>query len=197
MRRWPGARAASHAGGGDAMARHVAFLRAINVGGHVVKMDVLKRHFAKMGFTGVETFIASGNVIFESRAKDAAALERTIETALGKALGYDVATFVRTLDELAAVAAREPFPRARIDEAVAFIVGFLQAPLEPAAITRLMALRSDIDDFHVDPREIYWLCRHKQSESTFSNAVFEKAIGVRTTFRNTTTVRKMAAKYAP
>jgi uncharacterized protein (DUF1697 family) len=177
--------------------RYVAFLRAINVGGHVVKMEVLKRLFAKAGFTSVETFIASGNVIFESRTKDAAKIERTIETALERALGYEVATFVRTTGELAAVATREPFPRARIDEAAAFVVGFVSAPLDGAAVRRLMALRTDIDDFHVDAREIYWLCRHKQSESTFSNAVFEKAIGVRATFRNTTTIRKMAAKYAP
>ena len=179
------------------MTRYVAFLRAINVGGHVVKMDVLKQLFAKSGFTSVETFIASGNVIFESRMTDTAKIERTIEAALGEALGYEVATFVRTLDELAAVAAREPFPRLRLDDAAAFIVGFLRAPLDPAARDRLMALRTDIDDFHVDPREIYWLCRHKQSESTFSNAVFEKRVGVKTTFRNTTTIRKMAAKYAP
>jgi uncharacterized protein (DUF1697 family) len=136
-------------------------------------------------------------VIFESRMTDTAKIERTIEAALGEALGYEVATFVRTLDELAAVAAREPFPRLRLDDAAAFIVGFLRAPLDPAVRDRLMALRTDIDDFHVDPREIYWLCRRTQRESTFSNAVFEKRVGVKTTFRNTTTIRKMAAKYAP
>ena len=179
------------------MTRYIAFLRAINVGGHTVKMEDLRAIFVGLGFSNVETFIASGNVIFESRVKDAVKTERTIEAALGEALGYEVATFVRTLDELAAVAAREPFPRLRLDDAAAFIVGFLRAPLDPAARDRLMALRTDIDDFHVDPREIYWLCRHKQSESTFSNAVFEKRVGVKTTFRNTTTIRKMAAKYAP
>jgi uncharacterized protein (DUF1697 family) len=179
------------------MTKYVAFLRAINVGGHVVTMDVLKRHFAKMGFASVETFIASGNVIFESPVKDAAKLERTIEAALERALGYEVATFVRTIDQLAAVAKREPFPPARLDGAVAFIVGFLAAPLDAAAARRLMALRTDIDDFHIDPREIYWLCRRKQSESTFSNAAFEKAVGAKSTFRSMTTIRKMAAKYAP
>ena len=179
------------------MARHVAFLRAINVGGHTVKMDALARHFAKMGFTGIKTFIASGNVIFDARVSDVGKLERTIEAALKEALGYEVATFVRTLGQLAAVAAREPFPRPRLDEATAHIVGFLQAPLEAAAVKRLMTLRTDFDDFHVDRREIYWLCRTKQSESTFSNAVFEKAVGAKTTFRSMTTIRKMAEKYAP
>jgi len=47
------------------MTRYVALLRAINVGGRTVKMDVLRKHFARMGFANVETFIASGNVIFE------------------------------------------------------------------------------------------------------------------------------------
>ena len=178
------------------MTRHIAFLRAINVGGHVVTMDVLKRHFARMGFSSVETFIASGNVIFQSRTAKTTSLEQTIEAALGKALGYEVATFVRTTDQLAAIAQREPFQRARLEEATAFVVGFLQAPLEAAAVRRLMALRTDIDDFHVDPREIYWLCRTKQSESTFSNAMFEKAVGAKTTFRSMTTIRKLAAKYA-
>ena len=61
------------------MARYAAFLRAINVGGHVVKMEVLRAAFEDLGFAGVETFIASGNVIFETRAKDLVAVERKIE----------------------------------------------------------------------------------------------------------------------
>ena len=64
------------------MPRFVAFLRAINVGGRVVKMDVLKKHFEAMGYSEVDSFIASGNVVFSSKgargldAKIAAALER-------------------------------------------------------------------------------------------------------------------------
>ena len=49
-----------------------AFLRAINVGGHVVKMDALRRHFEQMQFTSVQTFIASGNVVFESSSRSTA-----------------------------------------------------------------------------------------------------------------------------
>jgi hypothetical protein len=59
-----------------------------------------------------------------------------------------------------------------------------------------MALKSDIDDFRVQDREVYWLCKWKQSESTFSNVVLEKAIGQRATLRGINTIQKMAAKYA-
>ena len=55
--------------------RYVAFLRAINVGGHVVKMDRLRNLFEALGFSGVRTFIASGNVLFDSAARNTGALE--------------------------------------------------------------------------------------------------------------------------
>ena len=68
--------------------KYAAFLRAINVGGHIVKMDRLRTLFEAAGFRGAETFIASGNVVFESSRKSAGDLERAIETHLKKALGY-------------------------------------------------------------------------------------------------------------
>ena len=62
--------------------RYVAFLRAINVGGHTVRMEALRREFESLGATNVETFIASGNVIFDTARRNAAALERAIEEHL-------------------------------------------------------------------------------------------------------------------
>src|SRR5690348_3357996 len=93
------------------MNRYIAFLRAINVGGHTVKMDALRAHIQALGLQNVETFIASGNVIFESPEQDAQALEKRIEAHLKQALGYEVATFLRTPAELAAVAAYLPFAK--------------------------------------------------------------------------------------
>ena len=82
------------------MPKFIVFLRAVNVGGHTVKMDILRQHFESLGFSRVETFIASGNVIFESPAKNAKSLETTIEAKLREALGYEVAAFLRTDAEL-------------------------------------------------------------------------------------------------
>jgi uncharacterized protein (DUF1697 family) len=73
------------------MPRRIAFLRAINVGGHnVVTMAALRGHFEALGFEQVETFINSGNVIFKSKATSDAALERKIEAHLEKSLGCEV-----------------------------------------------------------------------------------------------------------
>jgi len=59
-----------------------------------------------------------------------------------------------------------------------------------------MALATDIDSFSTHEREVYWLCKKKQSESKFSNAVLEKTLGIQSTLRGINTVRKMAEKYA-
>jgi len=157
-------------------------------------MDALRGHFGKLGFTDVETFIASGNVIFTGRGRPRA-IERTIETGLEKVLGYEVKTFVRTTDEVAAIAGYQPFSPARMRAARALIVGFLAEPLPPAAVKTLMGLKTAVDDFRVQGREVYWLCQVGQGESEFSNAVFERSLKVRTTFRGMPTIVKLAAKH--
>jgi uncharacterized protein (DUF1697 family) len=178
------------------MPRYIAFLRAINVGGHTVKMDRLREVFESLGFANVETFIASGNVVFETTAGDTAALETRIAAELQAALGYAVATFLRTAAELARIAAHEAFPQSQLAAAQALNIAFLAAPLDAEAVRKLMALKTEIDDFATHEREIYWLCLKKQSESTFSNVVLEKTLGRQSTLRGATTVQKMAVKYA-
>jgi uncharacterized protein (DUF1697 family) len=175
------------------MPRSVAFLRAINVGGHNVAMSVLKREFERLGCKNVETFIASGNVIFTAASQSIGSLERSIEEVLHGALGYDVATFVRTDAEVAAVARYRPFPESDVARAAALNIGFVSEPLSPAGRRALQALATGIDSFHVHGREIYWLCRKKQSGSTFSNAVLERTLGIRSTLRNVKTIVRLAA----
>lgn len=177
---------------------YIAFLRAINVGGHTVKMDALRGLFVACGLANVETFIASGNVIFDSPAGDLAALEKQIEAYLQAELGYRVETFIRSRAELAAIAAYTPFPPAELTAAGnTLYIGFLAAAPGPAAREKLQALRGPLADLHLHAREIYWLSRTAMSESPLSGAVLEKALGMPTTLRNANTVQRLAAKYPP
>ncbi|HSB33540.1 MAG TPA: DUF1697 domain-containing protein [Nitrospirota bacterium] len=176
------------------MPRYVAFLRAINIGGRVVKMDRLRGLFEELPYTNVETFIASGNVIFESRVKNMAGLESRIERHLADALGYEVTAFLRTAEEVAAIARYQPFQDGDVNKAGAFVVGFLKKPLDRNAGKVLTGFKSAIDDFHLHEREIYWLCKRRQSQSKFSNAAFEKALGLRSTFRGMNTIKNLAEK---
>jgi len=159
-------------------------------------MEELRGLFAGLGLKGVETFIASGNVIFTASSGGIQVLERKAEDRLRAALGYEVGVFIRTEAEVAAIARYKPFKASQLLTAGAFSVGFLAAPLGTAARKALMGLKTEIDDLHLHGREVYWLCKKKQSESTFSNAVFERALKVRATFRGLSTVSRLAAKYA-
>ena len=177
------------------MPRYIAFLRAVNVGGRIVKMDALRGHFEAEGFTNVETFIASGNVIFDTKAKASPALEARIETALKKALGYDVPAFVRPLADVVAAAERTVFPEAAVATAGVLLVGFLRAPLDAAAKARLTALNSDLHQFTTAGAEVYWLLRMKQSESKITPGQIERALRGPTTMRSIVSLRKLVAKH--
>jgi uncharacterized protein (DUF1697 family) len=177
------------------MTLYIALLRAINVGGRTVKMDRLRDLFEQVGYGDVETFIASGNVIFRSPTEDTRALEQRIEAHLRQSLGYEVATFVRTEAEVAGIAAYTPFPTVEI-EGNTLYVGFLQDQPGEVALNKLTALRTPLDEFHVHGRELYWLCRTTISQSKVGGAQIERALGMPTTLRNVTTVLKLAAKYS-
>ena len=179
------------------MPKYVAFLRAINVGGHTVKMDHLRELFTGLGFRNVETFIASGNVIFDSTSKSTRALEKKIESCLLEALGYDVATFIRSMAELADIAQHRPFSDSELSaEGHTLYIGFMAGEPSDMAKQKLLALATKVDDFHLEGREVYWLRRKKFSESEISGALLEKILGMPATLRNSTTVKKIAAKHS-
>lgn len=174
--------------------QYVAFLRSINVGGHVVKMAELKTLFESIGLADVSTFIASGNVIFTS-ANSRAALSEQIEDALRKRLGYEVVTMIRDTREVAAAAEYEAFPATLLTSG-SLLVGFMREKARAAAVNKALTLQTPIDSLHVNGREVYWLARKNIAEATITGAAVEKALQTPVTFRNINTVRRLAAKFA-
>ena len=127
------------------MPKYAAFLRAINLGGHTVKMDALRRLFEGMGFAQVETFIASGNVIFERDSTDSSELEQKIATNLQEALGYIVATFLRTTTELGKIARYAPFDDPGLAAGTSTLyIAFLASPPGEQALQKLQGLNSGL-----------------------------------------------------
>ena len=105
------------------MTRYIALLRGINVGGRTIKSAELSDVFRSLGYDGVRTVLASGNVVFESDG-ETAALRADIEKALGDAFGYDARVHVIATDALAAVVDAYPFPeREGWHRYVVFVIG--------------------------------------------------------------------------
>ncbi|HLO13543.1 MAG TPA: DUF1697 domain-containing protein [Anaerolineales bacterium] len=172
------------------MKKYVAFLRAINVGGHsIIKMADLKQMFESVGLENVQTYIQSGNVIFESEEEEA--LAKRIEHQLEKAAGYKIQLFVRTIREVQSITKKSPFT-AKGDETVH--VAFLNTRPDKKQQQSLMSFRSEADDFAIKGREVYNLRRDRE-KSIFSNNFLEKVLKMPATTRNLTTIKKIAEKY--
>ncbi|HEV8224068.1 MAG TPA: DUF1697 domain-containing protein, partial [Rubrobacteraceae bacterium] len=111
---------------------------------------------------------------------------------------YEVATFIRSASELRAIASHRPFEASELErEGNSLYIAFLRSPPGGEARKKLSAFRTEVDDFHIHGREVYWLCRTKMSESAFSGALLEKTIGMPATMRNATTIKRLATKYPP
>lgn len=178
--------------------KHVALLRAINVGGRRVKMDRLRTVFEQY-FDDVATFIASGNVIFRADpaavadADGRSALEAKIEKALHAELGYDVATFIRTMAELDGVL-RHADALAAGDEGVGVYVAFLKHEPERRTRTKVSALGAVGDRFDTHGREVYWI-RAMTGSSEFTGAHLERVLSAPATMRNVTSIAKLLADH--
>jgi uncharacterized protein (DUF1697 family) len=176
------------------MSQYVAFLRAINVGGHVVKMDHLRRLFEGMALDKVKTFIASGNVIFGS-TKDPRALEEKISRGLEKALGYKVGVFIRSAPEIAQIAMYTPFTGEELEQGSMF-VGLFGETLTAADRKIVASMETAADLLRVNDRELYWRAGKNFRDAEFSPAKLEKKLGKPATLRNINTIRKIAALLA-
>src|SRR3954452_406625 len=156
LRRW---RAVGGCRYGGCMERYVAFLRGMNLGNRRIKNPELIAHFEAMGLEDVATFRASGNVVFVDPAGESESkLQKRLEKELDERLGYDVAVFLRSAKEVAAIAAREPFPA----KAIKASKGKPQVVLlgrKPTAKAKkaVEALCPEGDLMVVEDRELHWL----------------------------------------
>jgi uncharacterized protein (DUF1697 family) len=174
------------------MPHYIAFLRGINVGGaRVLKMESLRRAFEPLGFSRIETFIASGNVAFDSPIRSAASLEAMIGKRLQAALGYQVDTFVRTHAELQAIAAYKAFPASKMKTAELYVI-FLGVPPNAGAKQKLKSFQTGTDEFRARGREVYWLRSKKPGAVPYSTIQLEKALAPPFTIRSMKTIKKAA-----
>jgi uncharacterized protein (DUF1697 family) len=163
------------------MTTFVALLRAVNVGGTgKLPMSELKAMCEKLGFANVRTYIASGNVLFESR-KSESAIKSALESALGKYAGKPVEVLVRTAAELKKVLADNPFP----DKAASRTVAIFLDGRPPSNALGTVTGAAD-EEVRLGRREIYVHYGHGMARSKLRIAA--AAAG---TARNMNTVARL------
>jgi uncharacterized protein (DUF1697 family) len=155
------------------------------------KMPDLRRAFERAGFTNVVTVISSGNVVFDAPRTSARSLEKKAEAAMQEHLGTAFLTIIRSVDELNALLARDPFTRLRLPPSAKRIVTFLRA----APSTRLpLPIEWEGATIHaLDGREIFSSYVPSPKGAAFM-VLIEKTFGTAVTTRTWDTVRKIAAR---
>jgi uncharacterized protein (DUF1697 family) len=177
------------------MSRYAAFLRGMNVGGHRLTNEQLRAHLVAMGFAEVASFRASGNVVVAAEDQSPAEIEARIEQGLAAALGYEVPTFIRDLQQMQAIAALQPFgaDRVGLDGGKLQVMLLATAP-SPSTRKAVLELASDDDRLAFGEHELYWLPRGGMLDSALDLKAVEKLLGV-LTMRTKGTVEQIAAKH--
>jgi uncharacterized protein (DUF1697 family) len=164
------------------MPAYVALLRALNLmGTRGLPMTELATICTGLRFQSVRTWIASGNVVLQSR-KSESAVKSTLEAALSKRMGRPVGVFVRTAPEMAAVLAANPFPANHNSKVMAI---FLDAPPAADAITALK--NQTKEELRLGLREIYVYYPDGQGQSRLIIPALKHG-----TARNMNTIAKLA-----
>ena len=173
------------------MTTRIAFLRAVNVGKRTVQMARLVDIFRSLGYDDVWTHINSGNVVFDAPGSRTD-LERTLDSALDRELGFEATTMVRTVSELRKALAEKPFTVAAGDT---YFVTFLKDAPTASQKKQLEALSNDFDTLVVRGRDVHWRMHGKSTDSPLTAKQWSAIVGDRrSTSRNTTMLRKLADK---
>jgi uncharacterized protein (DUF1697 family) len=169
------------------MRRYAAFLRGVSPMN--CKMPELKRAFEEAGFGDVRTVLGSGNVVFSAREASDSALERKAESAMQKHLGRTFLTIIRSVEELQALLAADPFAKYRLPAASKRLVTFLRATPD-RELPRLPA-QDGARILHVRGREVFTTYVPTPKGPVFMSLI-EKTFGQAVTTRTWDTVKKVA-----
>jgi uncharacterized protein (DUF1697 family) len=164
------------------MQTYISMLRGINVSGQKkIRMADLKIAYESLGLVNVQTYVQSGNVVFESDEKDITKLRRSIETQIEKSFGFSVPVLIRTAGEFKRIIENHPFKN---EEPIRVLVTFLYEHPEPSKLDDLRDYKDKVDHFAIGEQEIYLFCPGGYGKTKLSNTFFEKKLEVIATTRN-------------
>jgi uncharacterized protein (DUF1697 family) len=170
------------------MDRWVALLRGVNVGGaNKVPMAALRALAEGLGWLGVQTYIASGNLVFSAEG-DAEGLAATLRDAMKAGMGVDVAVIVLAGDDLAARVAGCPFDPEEGKHVHGFLL-FGEGRLDEGM---LGSLKLPSEEVVLDGRTVWLLAPDGIGRSKLAEKFHKVVLGSDMTARNLNTLRKLA-----
>jgi uncharacterized protein (DUF1697 family) len=172
--------------------RYVALLRGINVGGNnIIKMNELKILFEKMNLSDVQTYIQSGNVIFNDFENDKLKLGAKIEKTLSEALNDKIKISLLTLSEMREIINKKPFKYGEENEKYKYDMLFLIEPLTAKEALKEMQTREGVDEVCEGNKVLYFKRLKEKITKTYLTKIIGTPIYKYMTLRNWNTAEKL------
>ena len=174
------------------MEKYIAILRGINVSGQKkIKMDDLRSLMKNIKLKNVQTYIQSGNLIFEYSKVIDFELAKKIGEKIYQNYGFQVPVITRTLSEWKDVFDNNPFLKDRDEDISTLHVTFLADKPKDEYLDNINMFNSPPDEFIISRKEIYLYCPNGYGRTKLSNTFFENKLKVIATTRNFKTVSKL------
>ena len=156
-------------------------------------MEDLKASFEAMGFSNVQTYIQSGNVVFQSENKDKAAITAKIEKGLSKRFNFEAKVVVVSQKELAAIIKAAPEGFGQDDENFRYDVIFLKEPLTPKEAMQSVKVREGVDTAHAGKQALYFSRLISRASQSYLTKIIGLPVYQNMTIRNWNTTTKLLA----
>ena len=178
---------------------YIGMLRGVNVGAHRrIKMEDLRMMGSRLGFQNVQTYVQSGNIVFQTATSERPTpLSKRITGAILHDFGFQVPVIIRTSEEMGRVITGNPFLKEKDIELSKLHVTFLSERPRAGSLKKLETISMGPDRFYPGSNEIYLYCPGGYGVTKLSNAAIEKTLSVEATTRNwktTNTLFEMASK---
>ena len=177
------------------MAKYVAFLRGINVGGNkIVPMAKLKSILEDSGFENVRTLLASGNVIFEGKKENLPSLTKKISTTLDETFGFTIPVILRDADEIEKIITVDPFKGIGVTKDTRLYVTFLSEESKSKLKIPYYSTDKSFQILNIKDKAIFSVLDVSKTGTVDAMAILEKEFGKNITTRNWNTIVKIVKK---
>ncbi len=174
------------------MKTYISILRGINVGGQrIIKMDALKALYQELGFKNIDTYIQSGNVIFQHTNSNEVELKNLIQDKIKTAFDFDVPVIVLSAIKLKSIISNNPFANDSDKNAAYIHITFLAEQPEYFDPVNILSKKSDSEEIHLTQDAIYLYCPNGYGKTKLTNNFIESKLKVQATTRNWKTSLKL------
>jgi uncharacterized protein (DUF1697 family) len=167
------------------MRTYISILRGINVGGNrIIKMEALREMYEEMGFENIQSYIQSGNVIFQYKDSKTNDLASKVSHQIAARFGFEVPVILMELNELETLVSENPFAKETNRDISFMHLTFLSEIPDPEKFGKISNEYRTSDEYRYFDKVIYLYCPNGYGKTMFTNGFFEKILDVTATTRN-------------